>query len=430
MTRRLLLARLLSVTAVIIVLLSASRAEAIPAFARRYETSCQTCHLAFPTLTPFGAAFRRNGYRFPAGGDETAEKAEPVKLGSDAQKDLWPNAVFPGELPGALPFSLRLDMTAVAGKYVNDPDPGTNGVVTDLGAIGGVADFVFGGSFGSIGGFFGNIAMDPTGVSVERGFAVFTPFDQTSFQAKVGAFDPSLHGISGQRDLLNDLRLNTVPVLNDSFTPEPSLRGVELAGIIGGRFGWFAGVVEDPAPVAEINKDSYARAEAKIGGMRLDGVDAGAASAAWREYSFTLGASVYNGRSSVALATPGVFIHDTFWRAGVDVHATIRDLLLDGVFALQRDDQPAAVNMPVTTNMQLVEATYVTLPWLFPTVRFERMQELDVGSQQRGAKWIVIGAINTVVRPNIVLLADAGVGADPGGSTDLRYVALNLRFSF
>jgi hypothetical protein len=86
--------------------------------------------------------------------------------------------------------------------------------------------------------------------------------------------------------------------------------------------------------------------------------------------------------------------------------------------------------MPVTTNMQLVEATYVTLPWLFPTVRFERMQELDVGSQQRGAKWIVIGAINTVVRPNIVLLADAGVGADPGGSTDLRYVALNLRFSF
>ena len=46
----------------------------IPAFARKYQTSCQTCHVAIPTLTPFGEAFRQNGYRFPAGTDAAMTK--------------------------------------------------------------------------------------------------------------------------------------------------------------------------------------------------------------------------------------------------------------------------------------------------------------------------------------------------------------------
>ena len=65
--------RLLACFAVVSAIVLVARAShAIPAFARRYETSCQTCHVAFPRLTPFGEAFRRNGYRFPDGGDATA----------------------------------------------------------------------------------------------------------------------------------------------------------------------------------------------------------------------------------------------------------------------------------------------------------------------------------------------------------------------
>jgi hypothetical protein len=37
------------------------RARAVPAFARKYKTSCVTCHTIFPKLTPFGEQFRRNG---------------------------------------------------------------------------------------------------------------------------------------------------------------------------------------------------------------------------------------------------------------------------------------------------------------------------------------------------------------------------------
>ena len=45
-----------------VVLTAASPAQAIPAFARKYGTSCLTCHTVYPKLTPFGEAFRRNGY--------------------------------------------------------------------------------------------------------------------------------------------------------------------------------------------------------------------------------------------------------------------------------------------------------------------------------------------------------------------------------
>ena len=43
-------------------------ADAIPPFARKYQTACTTCHTAFPKLNPFGMAFRATGYRMPGWG--------------------------------------------------------------------------------------------------------------------------------------------------------------------------------------------------------------------------------------------------------------------------------------------------------------------------------------------------------------------------
>ncbi|MGR3220210.1 MAG: hypothetical protein ACUZ8H_10390, partial [Candidatus Anammoxibacter sp.] len=41
--------------------------SAIPYFARKYHTACDTCHFHFPKLNPFGEAFRKLGFRFPDG---------------------------------------------------------------------------------------------------------------------------------------------------------------------------------------------------------------------------------------------------------------------------------------------------------------------------------------------------------------------------
>src|ERR1700681_4182678 len=38
-------------------------ASAIPAFARKYDMPCSSCHEAWPRLSPFGQAFKDNGYQ-------------------------------------------------------------------------------------------------------------------------------------------------------------------------------------------------------------------------------------------------------------------------------------------------------------------------------------------------------------------------------
>ena len=79
--------------------LAAMTAEAIPAWARKYSTSCATCHVAYPKLNSFGEAFRANGYRMPAG-DEDLTTIKDVPMGSEAWKRLWPNGIWPGAIPG------------------------------------------------------------------------------------------------------------------------------------------------------------------------------------------------------------------------------------------------------------------------------------------------------------------------------------------
>src|SRR5215472_12062592 len=87
-------------------LASAPRANAIPAFSRKYQTSCTTCHNNFPELNDFGVAFKKNGFKFPKD-DESFVKEPPVLLGAKAQKEAFPNALYPGEIPGNLPIAFR-----------------------------------------------------------------------------------------------------------------------------------------------------------------------------------------------------------------------------------------------------------------------------------------------------------------------------------
>ena len=101
-------------------------AAAIPAFARKYGTSCVTCHTVFPKLNPFGEAFRRNNYRFP-GVDSDFIKQEPIALGQDAYKKQFPNAVWPGNLPlNPLSFGFL-------GAATMHPDTGSSGGQADNG---------------------------------------------------------------------------------------------------------------------------------------------------------------------------------------------------------------------------------------------------------------------------------------------------------
>lgn len=79
----------------------------IPVFARKYRTSCSTCHTAAPKLNVMGEAFRLNGYRFPEN-DLLLRKEPGVPLGEEPWKELWPRSIWPGEVPGTVPLALRI----------------------------------------------------------------------------------------------------------------------------------------------------------------------------------------------------------------------------------------------------------------------------------------------------------------------------------
>jgi hypothetical protein len=81
------------------------RLMAIPAFARKYRTACATCHNNWPELNDFGRAFKINGFKFPKD-DEQFVKDPPLLLGAAAQKESFPNSIYPGELP-ILPIAFR-----------------------------------------------------------------------------------------------------------------------------------------------------------------------------------------------------------------------------------------------------------------------------------------------------------------------------------
>jgi hypothetical protein len=92
----------------VVVLLVTQKSEAIPPFARKYHTSCTTCHIDFPKLNDFGKAFKDAGFKFPSD-DESFIKTPPVMLGADAQKQMFPHVVWPGTIPGMPPIGLRMN---------------------------------------------------------------------------------------------------------------------------------------------------------------------------------------------------------------------------------------------------------------------------------------------------------------------------------
>ena len=62
------------VAAAALAVLVPGTAGAIPAFARKYNVACSTCHEAWPKLNDFGQLFRDNGYRMNRGKDNPTEQ--------------------------------------------------------------------------------------------------------------------------------------------------------------------------------------------------------------------------------------------------------------------------------------------------------------------------------------------------------------------
>jgi hypothetical protein len=86
-----LTAPLLTLAAV--VLLTPGTASAIPAFARKHNLTCSSCHSAMPYLNSTGRSFKEAGWRMP---DEDGVVDPDAQPGSqEVSKGLWLDGVFP-----------------------------------------------------------------------------------------------------------------------------------------------------------------------------------------------------------------------------------------------------------------------------------------------------------------------------------------------
>lgn len=378
--------RLLVALACLAGLAAPRAAHAIPAFARRYETTCQTCHLAYPKLTPFGDAFRRNAYRFPDGGDALSEKEEPVPLGNEAQAERWPRAVYPGQIPGGLPLSVTLQGKVQYGAHFeemaghgeeegHDEMSSSTSAELDASQAFEMAGLRAGGTLGDHVAFFTAINVGGhAAVEAERANVVFTPLTApAALQVKVGRFEPEVHGVTIHRGLSGHLlRLTTHPFGDSAFAVEPYKGGLQLSGVAAKRVGWAVGVVENTTPAAFVAKDAYGRAEVKLGGMPLDGSGGFAGTAPWRETSVLVGASAWSGREVLTAAD------DQVLRLGGDVHVVLGDVLLDAVVAHETHTAAGHEGGALAGDQLYAELTWVVLPVVFPTLRLEAARE-DAG---------------------------------------------------
>ena len=431
---------------------SARDAGAVPSFARKYQTSCQTCHTVFPVLNSFGEAFRRNGYRFPSTNgseDSDAEKAPSIALGQEEYKKTFPDSVWPDKIAEAIPLSVMLNGSVPINLPDSDAKTAAGNTFTWSGIEAEMHVFV-------AGAFSDNLTY-MTQLTLE-----------SDFGSPAGAFDIETayllwNDIVGPRHMLNlwvgrlwapqltSFGLHS-SYLSDTVMPAVSVSGLynpsagftlgqghtdgaELNGIIGHRFDYALGWVASSSagglsvPNAE---DVYAHLGVKSGGVALDGEGKYGPNAPdprkpWAEKSITFDLFAYhgltrldNGTGTVAggAASP-VLQNDSFNAAGAVLHAQWDSLSLMAGVQLERHDRPypgtpaVAINSPAggaipgtpdftnaTAVLQYDELDYVVFPWLVPGVRVEYTQTTFEGASNASLLRVIPG-VATLVRPNV-----------------------------
>jgi CheY-like chemotaxis protein len=379
----------------------APEAMAIPAFARKYRTSCTTCHVAIPKRNAFGEAFRRNGYQIPAG-DERYIKEEPVSLGAEAWKEMWPESIWPGAIPQSIPFSAYVHQRFVYDGPTKDAEFDAPHEF----------ELLVGNTLGRNIGFFGEWVFYEKGVQgpgLKRFFIQFSNLFEKSLgkalSLRVGRLEPGI--ADGYKDADRITMEHPITLdyrVTNSFRIRDPQSGIEIAGVPHRNFEYVLGFVNGQgASVNDPNnhKDTYARVGFKLGGMGLDGSggpegDTLPIADNYVDDSVMVGAYGYWGRVTVADASKQIFDND-FRRFGVDARLNYRRNYLLAGFVRGKDENPFNTALrDVQSTAWFVELDRVFLPWVIGALRYERLQ-VDGKSSV------------TQVTPNVTLLVRANI---------------------
>ena len=439
-----------TILAVFVMMIILPGARAMPHFSRKYRTSCMTCHEAFPRRNAVGDAYRMRGYRFVD--DETYVKKEPVELGDESYKRLWPNAVWPSDIPSQIPLSL-------ATRFLAEIDMDGSRDDTVMFLFPEEVELVFADAMGDDISLYADmiyISKDFGGNDVESWItlkawmqyqSLFGP--ENMFNLKAGTV--GIHGLSlfTGRDANNftthfyqystwmmpKVKL-AASGLNDfkgnPFSLQP-LVGLELNGV-GKRWAYTTGLVNGDVknPVNEFPEDDmyfigiaesspsdvFFQGVYKFGGMPMDGSNAEEESPLkarpefWRDDHLMFSVFGYLGSAEVE-TEDGAGVRrksdDDYWRLGGSFRAKYKDLMVGAGYMYGDNDNPYGdlSQDSVDSHAWFAESYYYVYPWLIPYVRWEGLN-LDLPSGVAGLdpdqdqSRLILGA-KALIRANISL---------------------------
>jgi hypothetical protein len=470
--------------AAICVMALAETAHAIPAFSRKYRTSCITCHTVYPKLNDTGEAFRRNGYQFPTG-DDILVKEEPIPFGREMDKDSWPDSLWPSDLPAVPPVFARVQL-----RNIINTDPAEDGLKWDMQlphelGVGGA------GTFGKDVSAWWQFAIEPEEeeVSVERVFVQFSnlfawsdeddedgmrtgnrflTLPKHALNLRIGKLEPqvlahvfSQHARVGiSRPLPNRQRIG-----ENLFRIEPTQSAVELHGIIKQEWSYAVGYANGGAvsggPVEDNNsKDVYFRIAHKWFGFPMDGVMgqsepyefrgqspdgeyeefedyeyAPGGLDFWRSVAFETGVFGWWGKSQIPL-----FMADTrgdaFRRIGADFRLQWHDLDVYGLGYLGQENF-AGLNDGVDLGREefysyLIQSDYMVKPWWLGFVRYEQTIFRE-GARAGQEQARVVPGMVFLIRQNMKLQTEwvlDTTGKDTGGPQATDQLLVQLDFAY
>ena len=433
--------------AILTFLLVPEEAQAIPAFARKYNTNCMDCHTAPPILNTFGQRFLENGYQLP--GTEDGGITGKKKLGDLTLDDVNQYVGF------------RLVGNALRSwSFKTQNPPGADaGVVENKTELTFPENFVLfaGGTVTQNIGFMVELGHDVEGggAEVERGFVTFNNLGSHDLaHLRVGKFDPNaFSSYATVRQQLGDIgdsqtsgcaafapcALNRVGLSPSAFatkfyglydrsgnalSPFASAlfnSGAETGVDIHGRpFGdWLlyqVGVLNganEPFGDSNKGKDLYAM-------LRFDYAQA-------NNFSANISGFVYQGNSNAKLQTQ----EDVNWnRYGLSARATYKMVDLYAAFAIDKINKtPTGVSGQfdsTATGLTIGVDTYVTDKTLV-SLRYDNLDAGGMLDQRTSASFIGVQAKH-YLRANVAIFArnDFNLRQSEGGDTAAR----NLRNAF
>ncbi len=380
------------------------RSEAIPAFSRKYQTSCSTCHSNFPELNDFGLAFKKNGFKFPKD-DELFVKEPPVLLGAKAQKEAFPKAIYPGEIPGSIPIGFRYSGFAA----YNSKQPLALGFLprTDL-FTPNTFTIISAGSFGPTMSWWIDDDISAGGSGADGGLGDgylkvndvghYIGLPKDALNLRFGQFEMDLPFTQARTinptdyDIYDEAAIapTGVGTTNNPFVLGAPQRGLEIGGYPNdGNFWWSAGVFDgsNDSTALRNTKDVFVNVWKQFNLDRdrnaRKEVQAAGPTGPRDHTSFRIGGFYYYGRN--ALNTDGTLftglpsLHEPFYRAGADFRFRYHNFELYGLGMYGHDANlelnPAGTGfvptVPVTFSGGFGEAEYWIYPWLIGLMRYD-----------------------------------------------------------